>query len=489
MPVLPNVIVRGQNLRCFRLGACLIDLRTFAYGSYQSSTRAYYTSQDRYSIKFRNIEASTKLIQNTLERTRLSRSYSTSSSTPRSTETKPSLDNANTANHNMNVKDEASEHQHEHAPSLDHSHSHESHSHSHEHSLFHSHTHQHNDLLSKGFLTNPAVRITWIGLIVNVFMAGAKGLGGVVFHSQALVADAIHSVSDTVADFLTLATVNVANKEGTFARFPLGYGKIESVGTFLVSGVLLTAGLTVGWSSLLQILEMLLPSNIYEYLQGFQVHSHSHFGTSASEHSHSHDSPIDIAERQLPDINAAWLALFSIGIKELLYQKTMKIAKKTNSTVLAANAWHHRVDSLTAGVAAITVTSGVIFGISWLDAVGGLLVSALIVNVGMKSMIAASNELIDKGADPTSESYANIKLIVEETTDNVAKVSDMNLLVVEFSLLSAGARSNVIVKMASEGSPSLAKICAMEHELISVIKQKEKSVGKVFVEYVVKDKK
>lgn len=370
--------------------------------------------------------------------------------------------------------------------STDHSHLHDSahsHEHSHEHSLFHSHSHQHNELLSKGFLTNPAVRITWIGLIVNVIMAGAKGLGGVYFHSQALVADAIHSVSDTVADFLTLATVNVANKEGNFLKYPLGYGKIESVGTFLVSGVLLVAGLTVGWSSLLQILEMLLPANIYEYLQVLQVHSHSHFTSTSGDHSHSHDSNVASSDRQLPDINAAWLALASIGVKELLFRKTMKIAEQTNSKVLVANAWHHRVDSLTASVAVVTVVLGVYFGVSWLDAIGGLLVSALIVNVGLKSFFGAWYELIDRGCDPKSEQFEQVKLIVEEATADAAKSANLTLKVNEFSLLSAGARSNVIVKMAADGNPSLAAICALETDLITAIKQKDKSVGKVFIEY------
>lgn len=492
MLLLSNPLIGSQCHRCYRLGTRLRDLRTLAYGSYQSSAGAHYNSLNPNRPRSKNFESGTRLFRNCGKSTSFFlkiRTYSTKPSPDQPT-TNPVTDSETEAivkQSDMTIKKASGIHS-DNPASLGHLHSHDSSSHSHEHSLFHSHTHQHNDLLSKGFLTNPAVRITWIGLVVNVLMAGAKGLGGVVFHSQALVADAIHSVSDTVADFLTLATVNVANKEGTFARFPLGYGKIESVGTFLVSGVLLVAGLTVGWSSLLQILEMFLPSNIYEYLQAFQVHSHSHFSNSSPDHSHSHDS-MDVAERQLPDINAAWLALFSIGIKELLYQKTMKIAKKTNSSVLAANAWHHRVDSLTAGVAAITVTTGVIFGISWLDAIGGLLVSALIVNVGLKTLISASNELVDKGLNPKSEQYVNVKLIVDETTENVAKSNDLNLLVVEFSLLSAGARSNVIIKMASEGSPSLAKICAMEHELISVIKEKDKTVGKVFVEYIVKDSK
>lgn len=367
------------------------------------------------------------------------------------------------------------------------SHSHDEYSHSHEHFLFHFHTHQRNELLSKGFLTNPAVRITWIGLIINVLMAGAKGLGGVYFHSQALVADAIHSISDTVADFLTLATVNVANKVGDTIKFPVGYGKIESVGTFLVSGVLLMAGLTIGWSSLLQIFEWLLPENVNEYLQMLQVHSHSHLGSPSSGNSHLSDAGTT-SERQLPDINAAWLALASIGVKEILFRKTMKVASQTNSKVLVANAWHHRVDSLTASVAVVTVLLGVYFSASWLDAIGGLLVSAFIVTVGLKSLMGASYELIDRACDPKSEQFQQVKLVVEEATADVSKASNINLQVENFSLLTAGARSNVIFTIAAEGNPTLASICDMERDLITTIKLKEKSVSKVFVDYAMVDK-
>lgn len=114
-----------------------------------------------------------------------------------------------------------------------------SHSHSAGSSLLHHHhsAHEPNEFLAAGtssIKSNPAVRITWIGLIVNVALAVSKGIGGVVFHSQALVADAIHSVSDMLADFLTLATVNVAAKVGTPTKFPLDTVKLKLLGLLLL---------------------------------------------------------------------------------------------------------------------------------------------------------------------------------------------------------------------------------------------------------------
>ena len=77
------------------------------------------------------------------------------------------------------------------------------------------------------FKTNPGVRITWIGLLTNVGLAVGKFTGGVVFHSQALIADSIHAISDLVSDFLTLFSVGLATRKPTH-DYPYGYGKVET---------------------------------------------------------------------------------------------------------------------------------------------------------------------------------------------------------------------------------------------------------------------
>lgn len=378
-----------------------------------------------------------------------------------------------------NIDKHVSATKHDHKHDHDHSHKDESHGHSHSedghsHGVFHSHSHQPNELLGKGFTTNPAVRITWIGLLVNVAMAGSKAVGGVVFHSQALIADAIHSLSDMVADFLTLATVNVASKEGSVTNFPLGYGKIEAVGTFLVSGVLLAAGVSVGWTSLLQIFEYSLPPQAYEWVALVPIHGHSHGGVEG--HTHDVDGP------QLPNINAAWLALGSIGVKEVLYRKTMDVADETNSKVLVANAWHHRVDSLTAAVAFVTVMGGVLFNLAWLDAVGGGLVSILIIHAGWGTFKEAWFELVDRSDPPALEHYQQIRLIVE-TEVALSQSADQRFAVKDLSVLSAGARFNLVLHLTLEGNVPLQEIIEFEKTLLDGIRQSNRYVGKVFVEY------
>lgn len=404
------------------------------------------------------------------------------------------------------------EHHDENAQSpVNNSHSHDkntSHSHSHaddtlSSGIFHSHTHDHhqpNELLSTStasIMSNPAVRITWVGLLVNVSMAISKGIGGIYFHSQALIADAIHSISDMLADFLTLATVNVASKVGTPTHFPLGYGKIESVGSLMVSAVLLFAGISVGWSSLLQIFEFTLPAYIYDYVLMVQIgHSHSHGGLvdhsdKVAQHLHSHaqiDSEPIQTHREIPNINAAWLAGGSIIVKELLFKKTLQVAQATNSKVLVANAWHHRVDSLTAFVALLTVTGGVMFNVAWLDLIGGLCVSLLIIKAGWGTLKSSWYELIDRGENIKGEFYEKIKTLVDEEVDSFGQ-GDFKLK--DLSVLTSGANTNIFVNLESTTPKDfmLSELNVLERNLKDSIKKDDKFVRNIYISFKKLDEK
>lgn len=176
----------------------------------------------------------------------------------------------------------------------------------------HSHHHHHdNTYLVSSNKNDAGVKITRIGLFVNLAMAIGKGVGGYAFHSQALIADAFHSLTDLVSDFMTLATISWSLKPPT-ERFPYGYGKVESLGALGVSGILLFGGVGMALNSI----DVL-------YLQFFLDHAHDHVGHGHDEHAHglfgflghSHSHSVDI-----PNLNAAWLAAGSIVIKEWLYR-------------------------------------------------------------------------------------------------------------------------------------------------------------------------
>ncbi|KAL8923727.1 MAG: hypothetical protein Q9208_004479 [Pyrenodesmia sp. 3 TL-2023] len=260
----------------------------------------------------------------------------------------------------------------------------------------HSHSHHHHDntYLTSTNKKDAGVRITRIGLYVNLLMAICKGAGGYVFNSQALVADAFHALTDLVSDFMTLGTVAWSLKPPT-ARFPGGYGKIESLGSLGVSGLLLTGGVLMG----LNACGVLYNEFFVQASHAAQEHSHGGiFG-----HSHSHG-----AADMGPNINAAWVAAASIAVKEYLYRATMKIARERKSSVLASNAIHHRIDSLTSIVALVAIAGSHLFtGTAWLDPVGGLIVSFMVVKAGWANTGQALLELADVGVD--SEMRSNVR--------------------------------------------------------------------------------
>ena len=147
-----------------------------------------------------------------------------------------------------------------------------------------------------------------------------------------LTADALHSLTDLISDFMTLATISYSIRPAT-SRFPMGYGKIESLGALAVSGILLSGGFMIGMQAVLALSQQFFPE-IAEFLSHSGMFEHGH------SHGHSH-GPVDVG----PNINAAWLAAASIGLKEWLYRATMKVAKEKRSSVLASNAYHRKYRS------------------------------------------------------------------------------------------------------------------------------------------------
>ncbi|GME71393.1 unnamed protein product [Ambrosiozyma monospora] len=269
------------------------------------------------------------------------------------------------------------------------------------HSHGHSHSHGADPETMKLYdpknLADQGVRITWVGFGVNFGMAVSKFFGGVYFHSQALIADAVHSVGDLVSDVLTLSTVKYSTKPPS-DLYPLGYGKVETLGSLFVSGILLYAGLKIGWASLVDVLSIVLPHNVMDMITTIlpaHSHTHVHVLPEASHHVHEvadaasgvisdaaehvHEAAKEVVES--PNINAAWIAAGSVAVKEWLFRATRKVGERMDSKVLIANAWHHRVDSLTSVVALVTITTGYLFNVYWLDSIGGLIVSTLVMKM------------------------------------------------------------------------------------------------------------
>ena len=200
-------------------------------------------------------------------------------------------------------------------------------------------------------------RITWVSVAVNIVLTAMQLVVGLIAHSQSLIADAMHTLSDIVAD----AFVLFANRKGAEAAdedHPYGHGRFETAAS-LVLGLLLAgtgAGILIAAAGRLQ----------------------------------------DIGSAPPVGVAAMWAALFTLAAKEGLFRYMLAKAERLRSPMLVANAWHARADALSSLVVAAGI-AGALLGFNFADAVAAIIVGAMIVHAGFKFAWAAIRELIDTG--------------------------------------------------------------------------------------------
>ncbi|OBZ90390.1 Mitochondrial metal transporter 2, partial [Choanephora cucurbitarum] len=265
-----------------------------------------------------------------------------------------------------------------------------------------SHHHHHHDADLMTTLTSSSkrgTRITIIGLASNVGLTVAKGVAGWAMNSASLLAEALHSFSDLLSDFVTLYTFKMSRKPAD-SIYPYGYGKFETVGSVTVSSLLLAGAVGIGYHSfdlLLVALQSSAPlisdsaATVAATTQTAVEQSQQTpiIPSSLHHHHHGHHSGV-------LNPNAAWFALASVIIKEWLYRATIKVGIAERSEVLMANAWHHRADAYSSGVALAAIV-GSYAGMPVLDPIGGLIVSGMLVKSSVGLLATSMQELMDKG--------------------------------------------------------------------------------------------
>ncbi|KAJ6107685.1 Cation efflux family protein [Penicillium sp. IBT 18751x] len=339
--------------------------------------------------------------------------------------------------------------------------SHGGHGHGHGH-----HHHHDNVYLTSTNKRDAGVRITRIGLFANLCMAIGKFIGGYVFHSQALIADAYHALTDLVSDFLTLGTVAWSIKPPS-ERFPNGYGKVESIGALGVSGLLLCGGVFMGLNAGQVLLAQFYPD---------AAEALAHSGILGHGHSHSHG--LDITG---PSIHAAWLAAGSIVIKEWLYHATMKVAEERKSSVLASNAVHHRIDSLTSIVALFTIGGSYVFqDATWLDPVGGLLISLMVIKAGWGNTITSLLELADATVD--EEIRTNVEKAAAKALKSLENGGQVAIRDVQG--LKSGQNYLMEIELAVPGSWSVMQSRAVEEAVRKTVGDGVRGVKRLRIRFV-----
>lgn len=203
--------------------------------------------------------------------------------------------------------------------------------------------------------------VTVCGAAANLVLTVIKLIAGIFGKSSAMVADAVHSLSDLVSDVVVLVMVRVAGR-GRDKGHDYGHGKFETLATVAVSLLLLVVGGKLMAEAI---------GKICFVVRGGRL--------------------------EAPGRVALWAALLSIAVKEFLYQWTARVGRKVNSQVMVANAWHHRSDALSSVGSAIGVAGAIILGGGWtiLDPAVGAVISIIIIVVAVKMAVPAVGELTE----------------------------------------------------------------------------------------------
>ena len=201
------------------------------------------------------------------------------------------------------------------------------------------------------------VRVSMVSILVNVLLTAFKLFAGVVAHSGALLSDAVHSASDIVSTVVVIIGLRLSSKQSD-DEHPYGHERIECVAAIGLSGLLLLTGLSIGIGGVRTILGGLSGTFV------------------------------------VPGKLALAAALISIGTKEWLYQYTKRAAKKTGSSSLMADAWHHRSDAISS-IGALIGIGFSIAGYPIMDSIACILISLLIVKVSFDIAREAINQMLD----------------------------------------------------------------------------------------------
>ncbi|WFD17966.1 hypothetical protein MCAP1_000177 [Malassezia caprae] len=232
-------------------------------------------------------------------------------------------------------------------------------------------------------------QMAYLCLGVNVVLSIAKGVAGYGSSSSSLLADAVHSLSDTISDLATILCLYKAKQLPT-ARYPFGYGKMETLGSFFISCMLLSGSISIGIHALSKMLERLAP--VVPWLE--QIRVLLYHIPEAPGHVHTHDHGPTMMEPR-----AILFVIMTLIIKEILYRAMRRTARKTRSTMLEASAQHQRSES-SASIMSLLALSGSWAGYFWLDPLGGM---AQAVHNGLDAwrlLCRSLGQLCDHCADP-----------------------------------------------------------------------------------------
>ncbi|MBQ8529572.1 MAG: cation transporter [Parabacteroides sp.] len=212
-------------------------------------------------------------------------------------------------------------------------------------------------------------RVTWTGSIVNFALLFFKFVAGIVGHSAAMVADAVHSLSDFVTDIIVVAFVRISGKPEDEGH-DYGHGKYETLATAIIGLILFFVGIGIMFNG---------AKSVFDTINGKPLAT--------------------------PSILALIVAALSILLKELLYRYTIHKAKGLNSQAMIANAWHHRSDAFSSIGTFIGIGGAICLGEQWriLDPLAAIVVSIFIMRVAVQLLKPCVDELLERSLPAETE--------------------------------------------------------------------------------------
>lgn len=229
-------------------------------------------------------------------------------------------------------------------------------------------------------------RVTILGSVVNLLLLVFKFVAGVLGHSAAMIADAVHSLSDFVTDLIVIVFVKISSKPED-ADHAYGHGKYETLASCIIGLALIVVGVMMGYNATVKIVDVVR--------NGTELAS--------------------------PGIIALVAAVLSIVLKEWMFRITRKVAREVDSPAVEANAWHHRSDALSSVGTAIGIGGAVLLGSKWavLDPIAALVVSVFIVVQAAKILSDSIGQLMEKSLPRDVEQRICEIVYEEEGTSDI----------------------------------------------------------------------
>ncbi len=213
-------------------------------------------------------------------------------------------------------------------------------------------------------------RVTLVSVVWNLILTIAQIVIGFVGHSQALIADGLHTLSDFITDFMVLFALKHGRK-GADQEHPYGHARFETAVTMILGIMLVVVG------------------------AGIAVNAGMRLST----------AKIFV----IPSAMTLWIAVITLAAKEALYRYTMAVADRFDSNMLRANAWHHRSDALSSLIVAAGI-GGSLLGFGYLDSAAALIVALMVVKVGAELAWQSLRELVDTGL--AAEDLESIRRVI-----------------------------------------------------------------------------